>query len=68
MIAIRTRKRKGGVKEWLRIDPSNVTRISLGEEKFEKIVSSHGADIVRYEICYLRMKFFWHCGLKKPLD
>ncbi|KAL3531691.1 hypothetical protein ACH5RR_005212 [Cinchona calisaya] len=48
LIAIHARKRKGGIKDWLKIDPNNVTRISLGEEKFEKAVLSHGADIVRF--------------------
>ncbi|KAL3536520.1 hypothetical protein ACH5RR_004981 [Cinchona calisaya] len=47
LIAIHARKGKGGIKDWLKIDWNNVTRISLGEEKFEKAVLSHGADIVR---------------------
>ncbi|XP_027072983.2 phosphoinositide phospholipase C 2-like isoform X1 [Coffea arabica] len=48
LIAIHARKRKGGIKDWLKIDPNNVTRISLSEEKFEKAVLSHGGDIVRF--------------------
>lgn len=50
LIAIHARKRKGGMKECLKVDPNSVTRISLGEEKFEKAVLSHGPDIVRLKL------------------
>lgn len=42
------KKRKGGAKEWFKLDPDKVQRISLSEEKFEKAVLSHGMDIVRW--------------------
>ncbi|CAI9097239.1 OLC1v1033615C1 [Oldenlandia corymbosa var. corymbosa] len=48
LIAIQARKRKGSMKECLRVDPDSVTRISLGEEKFEKAVLSHGPDLIRF--------------------
>ncbi|KAI5663460.1 hypothetical protein M9H77_22783 [Catharanthus roseus] len=48
LIAMHAKKRKGGAKEWFKLDPDKVQRISLSEEKFEKAVLSHGMDIVRY--------------------
>lgn len=48
LISIQARKRKGGIKEWFKSYPDKVQRISLNEEKFEKVLIAHGADIVRF--------------------
>lgn len=47
LIAMHAKKRTGGIKEWFKLDPDKVQRISLGEDKFEKAVLTHGMDIVR---------------------
>lgn len=48
LIAIRARKRKGGIKDWLQDDPNSVTRISLREHNLENAVINHGADVIRF--------------------
>ncbi|XP_030540558.2 phosphoinositide phospholipase C 2-like isoform X2 [Rhodamnia argentea] len=48
LIAIHTVKRKGGLKNYLRIDPDKVTRLSLNEQKFQSAVIGHGKDIIRF--------------------
>lgn len=50
LIAMNAKKRTGGIKEWFKLDPDKVQRISLGEEKFGKAVLTHGTDIVRCKI------------------
>lgn len=47
LIAIPTRKRKGGIEDWLRDDPTAVTRISLREHNLENAVANHAADVIR---------------------
>ncbi|CAK9133854.1 unnamed protein product [Ilex paraguariensis] len=48
LIAIQAVKLKGGIKDWLTVDPDKVIRISLNEQKLEKAVINHGTDIVRF--------------------
>lgn len=48
LIAIQAGKGKGGMKEWLRVDPDKVRRLSLSEQELEKAVTTHGQDIVRF--------------------
>ncbi|KAL1819097.1 hypothetical protein ACET3Z_013966 [Daucus carota] len=48
LIAIRARKRKGGINDWLHDDPNKVTRISLREQNLESAVIDHGADVIRF--------------------
>ncbi|KAL1808136.1 hypothetical protein ACET3Z_025126 [Daucus carota] len=48
LIAIRARKRKGGIKDWFHDDPSSATRISLREHNLEHAVINHGADVIRF--------------------
>ncbi|KAK2980004.1 hypothetical protein RJ640_020030 [Escallonia rubra] len=48
LIAIHARKRKGGIKKWLHVDPSKVTRISLREQHLEKAVTTNRTDIIRF--------------------
>ncbi|KAI6670140.1 hypothetical protein NL676_005025 [Syzygium grande] len=48
LIGIHAVKRKGGLKNYLRINPEKVTRLSLNEQKLEKAVIGHGKDIIRF--------------------
>ncbi|GMI69735.1 phospholipase C 2 [Hibiscus trionum] len=48
LIAIRAAKRKGGLDEWLKVDPYNVRRLSLSEQHLEKAAVTHGKLIVRF--------------------
>ncbi|KAF8397289.1 hypothetical protein HHK36_016202 [Tetracentron sinense] len=48
LIGIHAGKLKGGLKDWLMVDPHKVRRISLSEQVFEKAVKTHGMDIVRF--------------------
>ncbi|WOH10966.1 hypothetical protein DCAR_0830443 [Daucus carota subsp. sativus] len=48
LIAIRARKRKGGVKDWFHDDPTSATRISLKETSLENAVISHRSDVIRF--------------------
>ncbi|KAK1377426.1 Phosphoinositide phospholipase C [Heracleum sosnowskyi] len=48
LIAIRARKRKGGVKDWFYDDPTTATRISLREQNLESAAIRHGADVIRF--------------------
>ncbi|GFY83776.1 phospholipase C 2 [Actinidia rufa] len=48
LIAIHAEKTKGAIKEWLRVDPNKVRRISLSEQRLEKTVITNGTDIVRF--------------------
>ncbi|XP_074383019.1 phosphoinositide phospholipase C 2-like isoform X2 [Apium graveolens] len=48
LIAIRARKRKGGIKDWFHNDASSATRISLREHNLEHAVINHGADVIRF--------------------
>ncbi|KAF8402649.1 hypothetical protein HHK36_010738 [Tetracentron sinense] len=48
LIAIHAGKQKGGLKDWLRVDPNKVRRLSLSEQELEKAVITHGTDIVRF--------------------
>lgn len=47
LIAIHAGKGKGGLKDWLRVDPDKVRRLSLSEQQLEKAVITHGKEIVR---------------------
>ncbi|CBI22792.3 hypothetical protein VitviT2T_011723 [Vitis vinifera] len=48
LIAIHAGKLKGGLKEWLRVDPDKVRRLSLSERELEKASITHGKDIIRF--------------------
>ncbi|XP_077217409.1 phosphoinositide phospholipase C 2-like isoform X2 [Tasmannia lanceolata] len=48
LIAIHAGKQKGGVKDWLKVDPSKVKRLSLSEVELEKIAITYGTDLVRF--------------------
>ncbi|KAI3952396.1 hypothetical protein MKX01_005263 [Papaver californicum] len=48
LIAIHAKKRKGGLKESLKVNPAKVGRLSLSEQAFEKATISNGTDIVRF--------------------
>lgn len=47
LIAIKAKKLKGGVKDWLHDDPSAAKRISLRETRLEKAIENHAIDVVR---------------------
>ncbi|KAL3630584.1 1-phosphatidylinositol phosphodiesterase [Castilleja foliolosa] len=48
LIAIPAGKGKGGMQEWLRVDPTKARRVSLSEQEFEKAIPQYGEDIVRF--------------------
>lgn len=47
LIAIHAGKGKGGLSDWLRVDPNKVRRLSLSEPELEKAVDTHGKEIIR---------------------
>ena len=52
LIAIHAGKGKGGLDDWLKVDPDKVRRLSLSEPELEKAVATHGKAIVRYILIY----------------
>eukprot|EP00261_Vitis_vinifera_P035770 XP_019077013.1 PREDICTED: phosphoinositide phospholipase C 2 isoform X2 [Vitis vinifera] len=48
LIAIQAGKQKGGIKEWIRLDPDKVRRLSLSEQELENAIITHGQDIIRF--------------------
>ncbi|KAH6762774.1 phospholipase C 2 [Perilla frutescens var. hirtella] len=48
LIAIHAGKGKGGMKNWLKVDPDKVRRLSLSEQELEKAITEYGKDIVRF--------------------
>ncbi|KAK4385334.1 Phosphoinositide phospholipase C 2 [Sesamum angolense] len=48
LIAIHAGKGKGGMKDWLKVDPDKVRRLSLSEQELEKAIINYGKDIVRF--------------------
>ena len=50
LIAIQAGKQKGGIKEWIRLDPDKVRRLSLSEQELEKAIITHGQDIIRLSV------------------
>lgn len=48
LIAIHAGKGKGGLTDWLRVDPDKVRRLSLSEQELEKAAITHGKEIVRF--------------------
>ncbi|KAH6769102.1 phospholipase C 2 [Perilla frutescens var. frutescens] len=48
LIAIHAGKGKGGMQDWLRVDPNKVRRLSLSEQELEKAVITQAHDIVRF--------------------
>lgn len=48
LIAIQAGKGKGGLSDWLRVDPDKVRRLSLSEPELEKAVNTHGKEIIRF--------------------
>ncbi|KVI04836.1 C2 calcium-dependent membrane targeting [Cynara cardunculus var. scolymus] len=48
LIAIQAGKGKGGLDDWLKVDPDKVRRLSLSEQELEKAVKTHGPQIVRF--------------------
>ena len=57
LIAIHAGKPKGGLDEFLRVDPDKVRRLSLSEQQLEKAAVTHGKQIVRYLIKDLAILF-----------
>ncbi|XAR65942.1 Phosphoinositide phospholipase C [Bertholletia excelsa] len=41
-------QQKGGLQDWLQVDPNKVRRLSLSELELEKAVVTHGKEIVRF--------------------
>ncbi|XP_073293132.1 phosphoinositide phospholipase C 2-like [Primulina huaijiensis] len=48
LIAIHAGKGKGGMQDWLRVDPDKVRRLSLSENELRKAILTYGKDIVRF--------------------
>ncbi|KAI7736746.1 hypothetical protein M8C21_030226, partial [Ambrosia artemisiifolia] len=48
LIAIHAGKGKGGLDDWLSVDPNKVRRLSLSEQELEKAAKTHGPQIVRF--------------------
>ncbi|KAJ9545648.1 hypothetical protein OSB04_025355 [Centaurea solstitialis] len=48
LIAIHAGKGKGGLDDWLKVDPNKVRRLSLSEPEVEKAAKTHGPEIVRF--------------------
>ncbi|KAG9160758.1 hypothetical protein Leryth_008594, partial [Lithospermum erythrorhizon] len=48
LIAIPAGKGKGGMSDWLKIDPNKVRRLSLSEIELEKAVGKYGKAIIRF--------------------
>ncbi|KAJ7959648.1 Phosphoinositide phospholipase C [Quillaja saponaria] len=48
LISIHSGKPKGGLEEWLNVDPDRVRRLSLSEQYLEKAAITHGKEIVRF--------------------
>ncbi|KAA8549413.1 hypothetical protein F0562_001114 [Nyssa sinensis] len=48
LIAIHAGKTKGGMENWLSVDPNKVRRLSLSEQELENAVKTHGTRIVRF--------------------
>ncbi|KAK9059711.1 hypothetical protein SSX86_020415 [Deinandra increscens subsp. villosa] len=48
LIAIHAGKGKGGLDDWLKVDPDKVRRLSLSEQELEKAAKTHGPQIVRF--------------------
>lgn len=48
LIAIHAGKGKGGLDDWLKVDPDKVRRLSLSEQQLENAAKTHGPQIVRY--------------------
>ena len=60
LIAIHAGKGKGGLDDWLKVDPDKVRRLSLSEPELEKAVITHGKAIVRYKVnCALNLFCFF---------
>lgn len=47
LIAIHAGKGKGGMQDWLRVDPNKARRLSLSEQELEKAILTYAQDIVR---------------------
>lgn len=47
LIAIQSKKLKGGVKDWLHDDPTAAKRISLRETRLDKAIENHATDVIR---------------------
>lgn len=56
LIAIHAGKGKGGLSDWLRVDPNNVRRLSLSEPALEKAVDTHSKEIIRYNSVFIHPK------------
>ncbi|XP_042481966.1 phosphoinositide phospholipase C 2-like isoform X2 [Macadamia integrifolia] len=48
IIAIHAGKGKGGLGDWLRVDPNKVRRLSLSEQELEKAIKNHGTEVIRF--------------------
>ncbi|XP_043724314.1 phosphoinositide phospholipase C 2-like isoform X2 [Telopea speciosissima] len=48
LIAIHAGKAKGGLSDWLQVDPNKVRRLSLSEQELENAIITHGTEIIRF--------------------
>ncbi|KAJ4979151.1 hypothetical protein NE237_009931 [Protea cynaroides] len=48
LIAIHAGKAKGGLSDWLSVNPNTVRRLSLSEQELEKAIITHGTEIIRF--------------------
>lgn len=48
LIAIHAGKGKGGLGDWLKLDPNKVRRLSLSELELEKAAVTHAKEIIRF--------------------
>ncbi|XP_023748569.1 phosphoinositide phospholipase C 2 isoform X1 [Lactuca sativa] len=48
LIAIHAGKGKGGLDDWLKVDPTKVRRLSLSEHELEKAAKTHAPQIVSF--------------------
>ncbi|KAM7499373.1 hypothetical protein LguiA_023787 [Lonicera macranthoides] len=59
LIAIHAGKGKGGLDDWLRVDPNKVRRLSLSEQELEKAVVTHGKEIVSKFTDFYASRTIW---------
>lgn len=62
LIAIPAGKVKGGMREWLMVDPTKVRRLSLSEQELEKAIPEYGKDIVRYDFKLSIVRSLHNCA------
>ena len=55
LIAIHAGKGKGGLDDWLRLDPNKVRRLSFSELELEKAAVTHANEIIRYYVDHVTL-------------